>query len=394
MRKRMGKRLAKKEIVERAKKVHENKYDYSEFLKEDFEYKNSSQKMPIICHEKYENGKEHGIFYSDFPHHVKRGQGCPICSNRKYDIDKFKQLAKIRYKDKYIYDENTKYSSDTSNKVIVTCREHGQFLVTPGNHLNGQGCPLCSKPRLVQDDEIKRFKEIHGNDYSYEKTIIRGAKDAIIVTCSKHGDFKTTPNSHKNGYRCPKCSLECLGSASRLSWDEFVEKSTKVFRGYYKYKPQEYKNNKTHVIATCPKHGDFEIRPDHHLMGRGCPKCNESKLERELRLFLEEKQIEYEYRKKSFSWLNGMELDFYLPKYNVAIECQGGQHFNLINFFNKRELFIHRQELDSLKRRLCEENGIKLLYYSNLGIEYPYEVFEDREKLLNEILSKNYESVN
>jgi hypothetical protein len=50
-------------------------------------------------------------------------------------------------------------------------------------------------------------------------------------------------------------------------------------------------------------------------------------------------------------------------------------------------------ERDKLKKQLCDEHHIRLLYYSNLGIEYPYEVFEDKEKLLNEIL-KNYESKN
>ena len=385
----MGKRLSKEEIVEKAKKVHGNKYDYSEFLNEDFEYKDRTQLIPIICDEKGFNGEPHGIFRLSYPHHVQRGQGCPICRNRRYDLEKFKYLAKLRYKDKYIYDENTKYSSDTSNKVIVTCRKHGQFVITPGAHLNGQGCPLCAKPRLSQDEEIAKFREIHGDKYLYDKTIIRGAKDKIIVTCPKHGDFITTPNSHKSGYKCQKCSAEHLGDNSRMGWDEFVKRANRIFKEYYIYKQQEYKNNKTDIIATCPKHGDFNVRPDHHLKGEGCPKCNESKLEREIRLFLEDNDIKYEYRKKDFSWLNGLELDFYLPKYNIAIECQGNQHFKLNNFFNKRESFTHRQELDVLKKKLCEENGVKLLYYSNLGIEYPYEVFEDKTKLLNEILNKN-----
>ena len=37
-------------------------------------------------------------------------------------------------------------------------------------------------------------------------------------------------------------------------------------------------------------------------------------------------------REKCFSWLknndgNNLKLDFYLPKYNLAIECQGLQHY-------------------------------------------------------------------
>lgn len=54
-----------------------------------------------------------------------------------------------------------------------------------------------------------------------------------------------------------------------------------------------------------------------------------------------------------------MSLDFYLPEYNVAIECQGEQH--LIkgrNFTNVLQL-----ENDLLKNKLCKENGVKLLYF-------------------------------
>ena len=42
-------------------------------------------------------------------------------------------------------------------------------------------------------------------------------------------------------------------------------------------------------------------------------------------------------------------------------------------------------ERDINKQKLCEEHGIKILYFSNLGIDYPYIVYENKEKLLNEI---------
>lgn len=34
---------------------------------------------------------------------------------------------------------------------------------------------------------------------------------------------------------------------------------------------------------------------------------------------------------------------------------------------------------------LCNKYGVKLLYYSNLHINYPYKVYEDEDELLNEI---------
>ena len=42
-------------------------------------------------------------------------------------------------------------------------------------------------------------------------------------------------------------------------------------------------------------------------------------------------------------------------------------------------------ERDLEKRRLCEEHGIKILYFSNAHINYPYHVFESMKLLLKAI---------
>jgi PP-loop superfamily ATP-utilizing enzyme len=130
-------------------------------------------------------------------------------------------------------------------------------------------------------------------------------------------------------------------------------------------------------------------------MGQGCPLCKESHLEKEMRVFLDENGINYTPQAR-FNWLRTndtkkkMSLDYYIKDLNVAIECQGIQHFNAKRFWNnnkdKEEEVKKIKKRDKLKKKLCEKHGIKVLYYSNLGIKYPYEVFEDKEKLLEEIL--------
>ena len=62
-----------------------------------------------------------------------------------------------------------------------------------------------------------------------------------------------------------------------------------------------------------------------------------------------------------------MSLDFFLPDYNLAIECQGEQHFKPMEYFGGEEEYEKRALLDKIKKSYCEENGIKLLYYSNLS---------------------------
>ena len=80
-----------------------------------------------------------------------------------------------------------------------------------------------------------------------------------------------------------------------------------------------------------------------------------------------------------------MHLDFFLPEQGIAIECQGEQHFSPSEFFGGEEMFIDTQARDKAKRDLCEAQGIKMLYFSDLGIEYPYPVIENPDILLMEI---------
>ena len=74
-----------------------------------------------------------------------------------------------------------------------------------------------------------------------------------------------------------------------------------------------------------------------------------------------------------------------MPEYNIGIECQGRQHFMQVDLFEPLDII---QKRDRLKKKLCDEHGIRIIYYSNLGIDYPYQVFEDKEELLKEIINE------
>ena len=79
--------------------------------------------------------------------------------------------------------------------------------------------------------------------------------------------------------------------------------NTLHFRMYVKFS-----NNKDYIDITCPKHGVFKQRMDHHLSGHGCPTCNESKGEREISKILNKMNIEYTrefvFKKCKYNWGN------------------------------------------------------------------------------------------
>ena len=61
-------------------------------------------------------------------------------------------------------------------------------------------------------------------------------------------------------------------------------------------------------------------------------------------------------------WLGLQHLDIYFPKLNIAIEYQGKQHTEPVEFFGGHEAFLKNLERDERKRILCEQNETKLFY--------------------------------
>lgn len=132
------KRLNTQDIINRSIQIHGDKYDYSKT-----NYTNWYDKICIICHEKDENGVEHGEFWQTADSHM-HGHGCPKCAglaplNTKSFIEKASKI----HNNKYNYSK-VNYINYTT-KVEVICPEHGSFFVTPSNHLRGRGCPICSQ---------------------------------------------------------------------------------------------------------------------------------------------------------------------------------------------------------------------------------------------------------
>ena len=237
------------------------------------------------------------------------------------------------------------------------------------------------KYKLTTLDFIKRAKEVHGDKYDYSKTEYINKRTKVIITCPIHGDFTQSPHNHvfqKQG--CPICGKEIARKREgnyknrRKTTEEFRKELEVLSNGMYELM-SEYKNNKTKVEIFCHnknkngiEHGSFYIKPIDLINGHGCKKCVHSRLEEDIEMFLQENDIRFEQHKKFPEWLGRQHLDFFLPDNNCAIECQGRQHFEPTDFGGKGELFAKQMfeklvELDSMKRSLCKEHGLKLLYY-------------------------------
>lgn len=364
-----------KEFIERAIKAHGNKYDYSKS-----EYVNSDTKVCIIC-------PKHGEFWQR-PYKHLDGQGCPKCSKKhKYTTEEWVEEAKKIHPHKNYDFSNVNYVNNRK-KVRIICPEHGEFNIRPNDFLNGQGCKLCGieKNRLEKTSNTKEFikkaKKIHGDKYDYLKVEYKNNSTKVCIICPEHGEFWQIPNAHLNGNGCKFCAIEKRSEQRRLKLTDFIKKSSAIHNAKYDYSKVNYKNNETKVCIICPEHGEFWQTPHAHLNGQGCPKCCRSTMEERVSIILEDNSIRYK-PQKTFPWLknkNKLRLDFYLPDYNIAIECQGRQHFEVVESFGGLEALKYTQNNDTIKKKLCEENNVRIYY-----ITYKEDVSEKMNNLLNKI---------
>lgn len=302
---------------------------------------------------------------------------------RKLTTEEFISKAKLINGDKYDYSLSNYNGSKTKIKII--CPIHGEFEQLPNNHLNGSGCYLCgvikTHEHLSSNNEnfIQKANIIHNNKYDYSKIEYVNNKSPLCVVCHKHGEFYVRPDNHLKGSGCPICYGTHL-----FTTDEFIQKAKEIHGDKYDYSKVDYINSQTKVCIVCFKHGEFWQIPNAHInQKQGCPICKESIIEKEIVQLFYENNIKYE-RQKRFDWLGKQSLDFYLPDYNIGIECQGEQHFKPIKYFGGDKRFKYAKKLDRKKFNLCKNNGINLLYYTNIeNIEENNYIIYNKENLFN-----------
>lgn len=192
----MGRTLTTQEFIEKAKKVHGDRYDYSKV-----KYKGATEKVCIIC-------KEHGEFWQKPNNHISQKQGCPKCAgNIKNTTEDFIKKAKEIHCDKYDYSK-VNYINN-SIKVCIICPEHGEFWQTPNDHLDKHGCPECKKISIhncrksnfhILKQKISSNIIILSEDYYNNKNKIK----CKCKTCSH--EWEVRPDLLIRGSDCPICN--------------------------------------------------------------------------------------------------------------------------------------------------------------------------------------------
>lgn len=144
------KRSSTSDFIEKAKKVHGDRYDYSKV-----DYKTAILPVEIIC-------PKHGSFMQTPNVHLN-GHGCTLCGRDANSLDKKSSTLKFIEKAKKIHGDKYDYSKVdyryASQKVTIKCNKCGHvFEQRPNGHLcSGYGCPRCAGHDPKAERQISSF---------------------------------------------------------------------------------------------------------------------------------------------------------------------------------------------------------------------------------------------
>lgn len=408
-----GIRLTNEEAIARInERCNDLNYVFLGFDNEDNVYTNNKVKLKLHCNK---CGSEWNT--TSYEKFMCGRNGCPGCNvRRKHSPEKIKKQVteKCKKLDYEFLGFVGEYRSRGDTKLKLRCNKCGEEWETTtvenflregrNSHSCGRKNPSEMPSVYHEEEQIERIKNrLSGSSLefiSFGENGYNGSEKAkVLVYCNKCGEtFEIALHNLIYGTKetpeCPKCQYN-----GKVSNEEAIEKIKHKcelleyeFLGFDNPK-NRYDGKETKLILKCLKCGyiwktttyaNFMYKA---IKCRGC--TNNWHLERTIECYLKEAGIPYEIQKR-FDWLKNkinMTLDFYLPDYDIGIECQGRQHFIPVDKFGGEEGFKDTQIRDTLKKNQCENHKIKILYFTELK-KYNNFMGEKLLKTNNDLIEK------
>ena len=257
---------------------------------------------------------------------------------------------------------------DANTNTMHHCLVHDVFWETkPSRVLNRHGCKECRIEKFkmsntkTQEEYVEAVKLKNPNIEVIGKYV--NAKTKILHKCLMHNViWNTLPTNILKGCGCCECMKEKIGNKNGSNHAEYVEKLSNINPNLIAL--DEYVNTETKMKHKCKvcKH-EWEVKPGNILAGKGCPKCNESRGEKNIGNYLNINRIFYipQHTFDDCKDVRKLPFDFYIPELNMCIEYDGEQHFKVVDHFGGEEGLKIRRNHDQIKTNYCEQNNILLL---------------------------------
>lgn len=169
--------------------------------------------------------------------------------------------------------------------------------------------------------------------------------------------------------RCPSCSQYTRSynrKRTESDYERDFEKKNENFT-FIKLTEEGYLECKCNFCGATNIFKDVNYAIHNEITCSHC-RCSESWNENYVTKVFDNQNIWYEKQKK-FKDLGEKRFDFYLPYINACLEIQGEQHYGVVKFKSNVSDYERTKKSDEIKKKYCEEHGIKLFIIDARGRE-------------------------
>lgn len=251
----------------------------------------------------------------------------------------------------------------SKKKVWWLCEKGHSWDMYVYSRAKGQGCPICNNRRIltgyndlqtVRPDLAEEWHPVK-NQGKTPSEYVYGSREYVWWQCEKGHEWKAQIIRRTGGTGCPVCANHIV----MKNYNDFASAHPELVDewdyGRNEKKPEDYGcYSREKVWWICKRGHHFKAVIGDRSKGNGCAKCTE-----ERRVSLPEKTILYylqkyctdaigNYRK---DWLGSFELDMFLKADRIAIEYDGEYGHSTVS----------GKDRDLRKNKLCAEHGVTLI---------------------------------
>lgn len=325
-----------------------------------------------------------GLEYDVTPNNfVNKGRRCPKCScGARKNTKTFKEEVF-----NLVGNEYEVLGDYVSSGLKIKLRHNicnREYMVSPNKFLQGNRCPECfGKYKKTTKQYKKEVFDLVSDEYEVLGEYI-GAKAKIKMKHNECGrEYCVSPDNFLRGAKCPLCKENKINR--RKTHEQFCKEVYDLVGNEYividNYIESRIKISIKHSVCG----NVYKVRPQDFLYNSRCPKCNESKGEKNIRVLLEKYQVAHDtqYKFDDCRYKKPLPFDFVVfnsdTSVNCLIEYDGEQHYIPVEHWGGEEGLKQRQHNDQIKNQYCKNNNIKL-------IRIPYWNFDNIEDILNDEL--------
>lgn len=201
------------EAITLFRQVHGDRFDYAKY-----EYRSKGKKSVVICRE---HG-DFEVSYNNHRSVGGNQGGCPGCKNMDR-VGRFLSKVR-KYYGNQIDTSLVKYIDSRTPVTLLCRKHGKFTIYPCNVKPNSEcrGCQGELRRINTAKELSSRFRLVHGDRFDYSKVVYSDMHEKVIIGCPQHGDFEMTPANHISNHYCWKCNCN-TASRKETAWIESIE---------------------------------------------------------------------------------------------------------------------------------------------------------------------------